>query len=292
MLEVIREVKALGTATLGLTGGEPLLREDLEEMVAAAGPEMATILFTTGHGLDRARAARLARAGLGCVTIGIEEAEAAAHDRTRRERGSFAEAAAAMVACREAGLYAALSTVGTREKLASGGLERVYSLAKDWGARELRILPPAATGGWAGCEGVMLTPEDRAALAQFHAAHNRRRAGPAVAAVGWLESEAMFGCGAGYHHLFIDAAGEVCPCDLAPLSFGSVADEPLARIWDRMAARFPVPRTRCVARSVAAKLVGETLPLARGKSEAITAPPGEDDKLPEVYRRLLGHKKR
>ena len=253
---------------------------------------MATILFTTGHGLDRARPRALARAGLGCVTIGIEAAEAAVHDQTRGECGSFAEAAAAASACHEADLYLALSTVGTREKLADGGLERMYSLAEAWGARELRILPPAATGGWVGCEDVMLTPEDRAALARFHAAHNRCRAGPAVAAVGWLESDAMFGCGAGYHHLFIDAAGEVCPCDLAPLSFGSVTDEPLAAIWDRMASRFPVPREACVARSVAAKLVGETLPLARGKSEAITAAPGEDDKLPEVYRRLLGQSKR
>jgi radical SAM protein with 4Fe4S-binding SPASM domain len=31
----------------------------------------------------------------------------------------------------------------------------------------------------------------------------------------------MFGCGAGFHHLFIDALGNVCPCDLTPLKLGN-----------------------------------------------------------------------
>ncbi|HUU09631.1 MAG TPA: radical SAM protein [Phycisphaerae bacterium] len=287
LLALVGEIKALGTATLGFTGGEPILRADLEDLVAAAGPDMATVLFTTGHGLDAARAGRLAAAGIANVTVGLDSADPAEHDRVRGIRGSFEEARAAVAACRAAGVYAALSTIGTPAKLESGDLERMYALAAEWGAQELRILPPVATGGWAGQRGVMLTPETCAALGRFHAAHNRRPGGPAVAAVPYLESAEMFGCGAGYHHLFIDASGEVCPCDLTPLAFGNVADEPLAAIWDRLGSRFPRPRLTCLMAEVADRIPPGALPMPREASEALCPPCVADGPLPEVHRRLF-----
>jgi MoaA/NifB/PqqE/SkfB family radical SAM enzyme len=287
LLAVIGEVKTLGTATLGFTGGEPLLRSDLDDLIAAAGPEMATILFTSGHGLDAARAARLAKARVTNVTVGLDSADPAEHDRIRGAAGSFDVARAAVAACRQAGVYVALSTIGTPAKLDSGDLERMHTLAAEWGALELRILPPVATGGWAGRGSVMLTPATRAALGRFHAAHNRRRPGPAVAAVPYLESAEMFGCGAGYHHLFIDASGEVCPCDLAPLSFGSVADEPLSAIWGRMAAHFPQARRECLMKGLAEKIAADALPLPRSESEALCPMTPRGTPLPEVYRRLF-----
>jgi hypothetical protein len=157
----------------------------------------------------------------------------------------------------------------------------MFDAASAWGAMEFRILPPVATGGWAGRPSVMLTADDRAAVGRFHAGHNRRRGGPAVAALPYLESDAMFGCGAGYHHLFIDASGEVCPCDLAPLSFGSAAREPLAAIWERMAAYFPRPRRTCLMAALAGKIAATgALPLARAESETLCR--RADAGLPEV----------
>ncbi|MBM4020558.1 MAG: radical SAM protein [Planctomycetes bacterium] len=305
LLALVAEIKALGAATLGFTGGEPLLRDDLEDFIAAAGLEMATILFTTGRGLDAARAARLAAARLTNVTVGLESADPPEHDRIRggangpdavqdRAPGaaaaagsSFEEARAAVAACRSCGLYTAISTVATPAKLAAGDLDRLYALAEEWGAQELRLLPPVATGGWAGLASVMLSPEDRAAIWRFHAARNRLRGGPAVAALPYLESAGMFGCGAGYHHIFIDATGEVCPCDLAPLSFGSILEEPLAAVWDRMGVHFPRPRCECLMKSLAGRIPAGALPLPRAESEALCPPPAPGAPMPEVYRLLF-----
>lgn len=289
MLDVVGQVKALGTCTVGFTGGEPLLRDDLEDFVAAAGPEMATIVFTSGHGLDAGRARRLARAGATCVTVGIEAAEARAHDAVRGVTGSFEQARAAVAACRAAGVYAAVSTIGFREKLAGGELERMFDLAAAWGAGEFRVLAPVATGGISAGAAAMLSPDEMRELADFHVRHNRRRGGPAVACFAHLESGAVFGCGAGYHHLFIDAGGEVCPCDLTPLSFGSVTDEPLADIWARLEKWFPLPRRGCLMERLAEKIAadGGDLPLRRDRSEALCPPRSADEPLPEGYRRLF-----
>src|SRR5690242_11186079 len=59
-LRVLREARALGAVQLGLSGGEPLLREDLEVIVAEAHALGFYInLITSGIGLTRTRIAAL-----------------------------------------------------------------------------------------------------------------------------------------------------------------------------------------------------------------------------------------
>jgi MoaA/NifB/PqqE/SkfB family radical SAM enzyme len=285
---LVRELKGLGGAIVGFTGGEPLLRPDLEELVRAAKPELATIVFTTGHGLDAARATRLRAAGLDTLTLGLESADPAEHDRVRGVPGSFAQAEAAAAACREAGLYLAISTVGTRARLAAGELDRVHAVAERWGARELRVLSPGATGGLAGRPEELLGPAERAAVRRFHVERNRAGTGPVVAAAAHLESDELFGCGAGYHHLFVDAAGEVCPCDLAPWSFGNAYAASLTAVWDWMGDAFPRPRCGCLQAALARQLdPGAPLPVPPAETLLAIGRPAPGAPLPGGYRRLL-----
>ncbi|MDP6543571.1 MAG: radical SAM protein [Phycisphaerae bacterium] len=289
-LEVISQLKDAGGCIVGFTGGEPLLRDDLETLIAAAGPEMETILFTTGSGLDATRATNLAAAGLGCVTVGIEADSPGAHDAVRGVDGSFAEAGEAIVACQNTGLYTALSTIGTAGRIASGQLDAMYALAGRWGVQEFRLLAPVATGAQAGNPDFMLDGPGRETLKKFHIDSNRaaRRSGaPAVASFAYLESDEMFGCGAGYHHLFVDAAGNVCPCDLTPLSFGSVVDDSLADIWASMGKHFSRPGCKCIMSQLAEKIAeGQTLPLPEAPSEDL-ARQLDPSELPDGYKRIL-----
>ncbi|MFW5798371.1 MAG: radical SAM protein [Planctomycetota bacterium] len=289
MVALIGQLKDLGVPMVGFTGGEPLLRDDLEQLVEAAGPDMSTILFTTGHGLDARRATRLARAGLGCATIGIEAADATRHDAVRGASGSFDQARRAVQHCLDAGIFPAVSTVGLHERLVSGQLESMYDLACRWGVGEFRLLAPVPTGALLGQAGVMPSEHDGRAMVDFHRRHNREHTGPTVASFAWLESATMFGCGAGYHHLFVDAHGNACPCDLAPLSLGNVVDESVRAVWSRMARWFARPRRHCLMREVLPRLdpSTETLPLPRPQSEAICTACTHDGTLPDGYRHLL-----
>ncbi|MDP7287167.1 MAG: radical SAM protein [Phycisphaerae bacterium] len=289
-LEVISQLKDAGGCIVGFTGGEPLLRDDLETLIAAAGPEMETILFTTGSGLNADRAASLAAAGLGCVTVGIEADSPEVHDAVRGQNGSFDQAREAIAACQNAGLYTALSTIGTAGRIESGQIDAMYAMSGRWGVQEFRLLAPVATGAQAGNADFMLDIAGRETLKQFHIDSNRaaRRSGaPAVASFAYLESNEMFGCGGGYHHLFIDAGGNVCPCDLTPLSFGSVTDNSLADIWSAMGKHFPSPGCKCIMSQLADKIAeGQTLPLQPASSEELAKQLGPTQ-LPEGYKRIL-----
>ena len=62
---MFRQARELGAAQLGFSGGEPLLRQDLAELIEAGrGLGFYTNLITSGIGLDEARLARFAEAGL------------------------------------------------------------------------------------------------------------------------------------------------------------------------------------------------------------------------------------
>ncbi|MBN1846153.1 MAG: radical SAM protein [Sedimentisphaerales bacterium] len=290
-LEIIRQTKSLGTITIGFTGGEPLLRDDIVELVESVGDEVATILFTTGHRLTSDLAGRLRQAGLDCLMIGIESDEAGEHDAVRGVAGSFDEAMAAISLSREAGLYTALSTVATKEKIKNGQVLRLARLAQRRGVQEFRVLEPVPTGNlYANAEQV-LSPAESRELAEFHKEWNRKNRGPAISGFSYLESDEMFGCGAGFHHLFIDAVGNVCPCDLTPLSFGNVLDEPLEEIWLKMDEWFDLPRCGCLMKEICTQIAdlakGRKFPLDRQASMNVCNSLERPGCLPRVYQNLF-----
>ena len=73
---VFTQARALGVLQLGLSGGEPLVRRDLEELVAHAHTlGLYQTLVTSALGLTRERAATLKAAGLEHVQISFQDAE-------------------------------------------------------------------------------------------------------------------------------------------------------------------------------------------------------------------------
>lgn len=294
-LDLVRQIKGLGTTTIGFSGGEPLLRADLFDLVRAVGPDTESIVFSTGHGLHMDLAQAFRGAGLGCLMIGMESDDPTRHDAVRGVKGSFQIGADAIELALNAGLYTAISTVATRAKLQNGQLQRLAEFATRMGVHEYRILEPVPTGRFLQHATEVLTSEEKRRLAEFHKEWNRAGKGPAIAAFSHLESSAMFGCGAGCHHLYVDALGHVCPCDLTPVSFGNALQEPLAQIWRRMEAHFAQPRCNCLAQSLGTDLARTgydgQLPLVDAESQCLCARQRQPEGLPRVYANLAKRRK-
>ena len=71
---VLREAEALGVVQVNLSGGEPLLRDDLEALVAEARAcELYSNLITSGVPLERARLAELRARGLDAVQVSFQD---------------------------------------------------------------------------------------------------------------------------------------------------------------------------------------------------------------------------
>ena len=80
-IRVLREARALGAVQLGLSGGEPLVRDDLEPIVAEAHRLGFYInLITSGVGMNESRIAALKAAGLDHIQLSFQDSEQQMND--------------------------------------------------------------------------------------------------------------------------------------------------------------------------------------------------------------------
>ncbi len=143
---VFEEASALGVLHALLTGGEPLLRADLESLVSSAREfGLYTNLITSGVGLTPRRVSGLKEAGLDSVQISIQADLEALSDRIA---GALAHAAKLRAArqIRAAGLPLTLNVV--LHRLNIDRVEHVIALAERLGAHRLE-LANAQYHGWA-----------------------------------------------------------------------------------------------------------------------------------------------
>ena len=267
--EIIARIQDLGAANVTLSGGEPLLRDDLEEIVRSFDERTSLTLNTTGWGLTAERAEVLRDAGLFAVGVSVDSRSPDEHDRLRGHEGAFDTALGALRTASDHGLYPYIISVATREFLEPTRFRSFMRFAADAGALEVHLLEPSATGKLAGRGHVTLAEKERRRIIGYQKETAEDPSLPILSTFTYLESSSAFGCGAGLTHLYIDGSGEVCPCNLVPLSFGNATREPLDTILDRMARHFGKPRPGCVGRILCPHIEGEQMPLAPDASAEI-----------------------
>src|SRR4051795_4917421 len=175
---VFGQARALGVLQLALTGGEPMVRRDLDELVAAArAAGLYSTLVTAGTLLTRERAARLKDAGLDHVQVSIQSPDPEENDRIAGNR-SFEKKIAAARAARALGLPLTINCVLHRQNL--DRIEEILLLAEELGAQRLE-LANTQYYGWAVVNQQALTPT-RAQLERGEEAVRRFRArvGPRI----------------------------------------------------------------------------------------------------------------
>jgi radical SAM protein with 4Fe4S-binding SPASM domain len=118
--DLVDQLAELAPGVVVLTGGDPLKRDDLFDVVAratAAGLRVAVAPSVTPL-LTEAAIARLAAAGAMRIALSLDAPDAATHDAFRGAAGSFARTLGAMGAVRAAGLSLQINTSLTRESAA------------------------------------------------------------------------------------------------------------------------------------------------------------------------------
>ena len=114
-LKVIDDLRAAGVRVLILSGGEPLLREDLFQLAAYARAQgFFVALSTNGTLIDEHTVGQIADAHFDYVGISIDGLEAT-HDAFRQSHGSFRRSMHAIRLCRQAGIRVGLRTTLTQE---------------------------------------------------------------------------------------------------------------------------------------------------------------------------------
>ena len=135
---VLDQAAAMGVLQVHFSGGEPMARPDLEELVAhAARAGLYTNLITSGVLLSDARADALVDAGIDHVQISFQDAADTAGDRIAGYEGSQRLKREAAARVRERDLPLTINAVMHRQNLSR--LTKIIELAVDLGAGRLEV---------------------------------------------------------------------------------------------------------------------------------------------------------
>ncbi|MFH8988293.1 pyrroloquinoline quinone biosynthesis protein PqqE [Streptomyces sp. NPDC017940] len=235
---VLRQAAGIGVVQTHLSGGEPLLRRDLDLIVAAADQAgVHTQLVTSGVGLHEARLAGLVEAGLRSVQLSVQHPEPGRAALIAGARASRAKERAARLV-REAGLPLGLNAVLHRANL--DALDALVDLGLAWGADRIE-LANTQFYGWALRNRDALLP-DPEQVARARRTLERRRAELAGrmelvwVAPDYVDATAK-PCMGGWGAISLTVApdGTVLPCPAAAELLGAdapnVREQPLDWIW-------------------------------------------------------------
>jgi len=263
---VLGEAAGLGVLQVHFSGGEPLVRRDLVELVRhSAEVGLYGNLITSGIRLEADRLAELAEAGLEHVQLSFQDSDTASGDRIAGLAGAQAAKRRVADLVRETGLPLTVNAVVHRQNL--DRLGEIIELAVALGADRLEVAH-VQYYGWALRNRAALLPSRdqlHAATAIVEAAR-ARLAG--VMVIDYVPPDyyahrpkACMG-GWGRRFLNVTPAGKVLPCHAAEtltgLDFPSVAEAGLSEIWYRSPAfeRFrgtawmPEPCRSCERREI------------------------------------------
>jgi MoaA/NifB/PqqE/SkfB family radical SAM enzyme len=235
---LIDECIELGAVNITFTGGEPLLRPDIYDLISYVDKEEAiTQLFTNGLLLTGDNVRRLKEAGLYSLEVSLDSPYPEEHDSFRGIDGGFEAAVRGIKYALEEGLLVGISTYATRERIKDGSLELLIDLGRKLGVHEVSIFDPVPTGRLLGSEDVLLTENERAYLMKIQRSYNQMEGHTRVSTQSAQCSPVAFyalGCFSGTNQAYVTAFGDVNPCDFTPLTFGNIREEPFEKIWWRI----------------------------------------------------------
>lgn len=228
--------------SFNISGGEPLLRQDLAEVLSELqGRRYATYLLTNGTLIDRARARQLAGLGVRGVQVSIEGCEDV-HDALRGP-GSFSRAVDGVEHLLDAGLPVTLNI--TLSRLNSRSVRRVIQFASHLGVQRVGFSRLVAAGRGSAMVSEMLSADEvRSLYGELFSREIRGLeivSGDPVAGqmrnhngkAKWKEAPGIpaGGCSAGVAGLTFLADGTIVPCRRLPVPIGNLRTDPLREIW-------------------------------------------------------------
>lgn len=231
-----------------LTGGEPLLRQDLENMVQhGSGLGLAMVVGTNGMMLTERRVLVLREAGLLGVGISVDSLDPNRHDRFRGKPGCWQKTMSGIDACRRHGLSFQIHFTVTEHN--AHELSAVIAFCKAKGARVLNLFFLVCTGR--GEALVDISPqryEDVIREIIQAQAHNpdliiRPRCAPHFkriahqlkpdAPINRISGQDGDGCIAATHYCRVTPTGEVTACPYIDTSVGNIRQQSFLEIWDQ-----------------------------------------------------------
>ena len=234
---------------MAFTGGEPLMRPDLFELLAfSRSLGFTNTIATNATLIDDAIAQQMRAHGVVIAAVSLDGFTAETHDRIRGLPGSFEKAVQGMRALTKAGILLHINITAMEYNVAQ--MEKLMALVDDLKTGILLIYQLVPVGRGRVIEDAALDKDANEWLIKFMAEVQQKTkaimepvAGPqywpfllknAHVSNGmplWLAEKVFHGCAAGRGFIYIKPDGAVWPCPFVEISCGNVRDSSFKKIY-------------------------------------------------------------
>lgn len=224
--ELSRQADGLGLARFVITGGEPLVMDDFDAVIAAIDPEKHYVITdTNGWFLDDKKARHLKAIGVEKVQLSLDSFDEREHDTFRNKPGSYKRVMRAIDASLDAGLNLILSTVLVRGRARSEEFVNLCRFATQRGIG-LYVSYAKPTGACTDHPDLAIDKADADRVRELEQQYN--------VFTHMTPSYGSFkGCITMKGIITVTSTFEVTPCPYIHLSLGNLRETPLKEILDR-----------------------------------------------------------
>ncbi|MFA6384877.1 MAG: radical SAM protein [Candidatus Omnitrophota bacterium] len=237
---LLEEIAKAGFKIIILSGGEPLMRKDIFDLIShARSVGLRPVLGSNGTLFTHEIIRRLKAAGITRAGISLDSTDAKIHDAFRKHDGAWEATVKAMRMCKEEGLDFQVHTTVTKRN--SGEIMDITDFVTDLGAKAHHIFFLVPTGRGKDIHSVFVNAREiRQVLERI--LEKQKNTGielkpvcapqfvPLAKKMG-LDLRFARGCLAGTGYCCILPNGDVHPCPYLPLLVGNVRQQAFSSIW-------------------------------------------------------------
>ena len=224
--DLFRQADEMGIARMTITGGEPLIFEDFDDLVAAINPQKFYISCdTNGWLLTKEKAEHLKEIGVDRVQVSLDSLNAEEHDHFRKAKGSHKRAMKAVDIALEAGLAIFMQTVVTKQRLYSDEFIKYIEYFNNKGV-SVFVSYAKPVGSWEGNFDCLVDRTDMEYMKELEKKYNvftHLTSGYGLN-MGCISVKGMFS---------VTQYGDVLPCPYIHTSIGNVFRESLNDIINK-----------------------------------------------------------
>ncbi|HTY74301.1 MAG TPA: radical SAM protein [Candidatus Nanoarchaeia archaeon] len=236
---LIDQISEVSRPLLILSGGEPLLRKDVYELIQYGTKKGLRMGLGSNGGLIDIKAARaLKEAGIKTVSISIDSNIPQQHDEFRGVAGSWNKAIGAIKALVENGVLVQVNTTLTQQNY--GQIDDIMTLVEDIGVENFHLFFLVPTGRGAKMADISPAMYESMIKNTFaktikHKLNVRPSCAPQFMRIAkamdldmkqWIR-----GCIAGMYYCRIYPNGDVTPCPYLPVRLGNIRETSFKNIW-------------------------------------------------------------
>ncbi|MDP8259805.1 MAG: radical SAM protein [Candidatus Gygaella obscura] len=238
---LIDQVLSFARPFIVLSGGEPLLREDIFQIAEYIKDRKLKVgLATNAVLINEFKSSQIKKSGIDIVSVSIDSIDENTHDSFRGSKGAFQAALKGINFLKKLNIPFQINTAATKQN--AGKLDEIVEFSKKLGARALHVfvLVPVGCAKEISPDQILGPEECEELLLQIAHLQNknvfdiRPTCAPFFTRIKDFNGQHLdkaSGCLAGKSIIFVSAKGEVYPCGYFDYSLANIEDQDLKSIW-------------------------------------------------------------